>query len=176
MIGYNKNELMSKISLLDELPAPLAPHITVARATFYSMLAGSVDNRVYDREMFTFLFMMHMLSRRNTYKHASSKFSEIFTNETIHELNRALYDQRSRVSMLKQDGLVPAFISDAIKRVGKDDFVGALSNIALYYNIDIDKFLIDSDRIKKMIRDNKIYKQKVTDFGEMCYGSDNNWA
>lgn len=176
MIGYASEEILEILDMLDEKKISFVPQKPITRATFYSVLAGSMDDRSLDSEVFSYLFILYLMSKKNTYKHSMSDFRFIFNEDIVHELNRALYDQKSRKAMLMLPGVVPAFISDALKRIGNDDFIGALCNFLIYYNKDFSDFLISSERIDKMAVDKGIYKQKFTDFGELRYGADNNWA
>ena len=176
MIGYNKAYLLSIGALLDEAKFSFVPQDAVMRATFYSVITGSIETRLYDRELVSFLFIYYVISKKNTFKYTTKSFTEIIEGLVIHELNRGLYDQRSRKSMLMLPGIVPAFISDSLNRVGKDDFVGALCNFLIYHDKDLEEIVIGNKRLKNMLSDKSIFKQKFTDFGELLYGSDNNWA
>ena len=174
MIGYNKEFLLSTGALLDDAKFSFVPQDAVLRATFYSVITGSIESRSYDRELVSFLFVYYIISKRNTFKYATKSFTEIIEGVVIHELNRGLYDQRSRKAMLMLPGLVPAFISDSLNRIGKDDFVGALCNFLIYHDKDLEEIVIGRSRLKSMLSDKTVFKQKFTDFGELLYGSDNN--
>ena len=176
MIGYSKDKMTNLVEILDELKFSYVPNDMVTSATFYSVIVGSTEGRQYDREVFSFLFVHYMASKRNSVKFATSSFLEIFEKDVVHSLNRGLFDQRQRKHMLMQPGLVPVVVSDSLQRIGKNDYIGAICNLAIYHDKDIEDMLLDEDGLRKMIQDKQVFKSKFTDFGEVKYGADNIWS
>ena len=176
MIGYKKEALIGIGELLDELKYSFAPSKMVVDATFYSVITGSIETRLYDKAMFSYLMFLLVVSKKDTYKFSSSTFVEIIEADIIHRMNRGLFEQKQRKNLLLQQGPVPVVVSDALNKIGKDDHIGALCNFMIFHQLDLSEMLLDKEVLTKMLQDKSVFKNSYVDFGEMKYGFDNIWT
>ena len=152
MVGYNKENLIDFLSVLDSYTIEDEVTRGKIRASFYKILISDINMfDTFKSEAFSCLLLMCAIDSKKRSKNKKLSYASISIDIATHELNRALYKQERLRSMLSRQAEINPLQSAAMERISESKYYEVLAMIMVYFNMDMQDLLVDITFAKRML-------------------------
>ena len=157
MVGYNKDILTDFVSVLDGYSIEDNIGRNKVRASFYKIIMADEDMLLsHKKEAFSTLLLLYAIYSKKGIKNEKLSYATISENKLTHELNRALYSQKSLKSILMKPSDVPTYQLLAMKMISESKFSEVIALLMVYFNYNLQDLIVENEKEIHMIK-NKLF-------------------
>ena len=169
MVGYNRNRLIDIGTRLEGFCTSLLVSNSKRTSSFYKIIMDFDETRGIERDVFSVLMIMVLLSERNAFKFSDKTCKFIIENSVIHKLNRSLYLQSDFKNRMKREtDAMEEWKIMAIEEIGKGNFYNVIAILMVKYDKDLEYMMQEHDKIDYLTRRTSIFsKNTFISFGDI---------
>ena len=173
IVGYSKSTMNSfavEVDMIHEVKDMSRIQII---SSFYKIMIGDIDDLdTYSSEVVSVLLLLNLIYKSKQKSRNRASFQDTTKDIVFSAMNRGLYEQGSKASILRASNLEPAIMNMSMRSIADSKFEEVVCHLMIRNGKDLEEMLVSARKLKNIMLENRLNKKTFIDLEDIKNATD----